>query len=38
MSKNINIFKKIYVYLRSMLIQFFDKKKSSTIIYVCKLK
>jgi len=38
MSNNINIFKKIYVYLRSMLIQFFDKKKSSTIIYVCKLK
>ena len=38
MSKNINIFKKIFTYLRTLIIQFFNKKKSSTIIYICKLK
>ena len=37
-SKNINIFKKIYVYLKSVTAQFFNKEKSSTIVYVCKLK
>ena len=38
MSENINMLKKIFTYLRTLIIQFFNKKKSSTIIYICKLK
>ena len=38
MSKNINILKKIFIFFNSLIIQSFNVKKSSTIIYICKLK
>ena len=36
LSKNLNIFKKIYVLLKSIIVISFNKKNSSSLLYVCK--
>ena len=38
LSKNLNIFKKIYVLLKSLIVISFNRKKSSSLLYVCKRK
>ena len=38
MSKNTNVLYKIFIYLHSLIVQYLNKKKSSTIVYICKLK
>ncbi len=36
LSKNLNIFKKIYVLLKSIIVILFNKRKSSSLLYICK--
>ena len=36
LSKNLNVFKKMYVLLKSLIVISFNKKKSSSLLYVCK--
>ena len=38
LSKNLNIFKKIYILLKSLIVISFNRKKSSSLLYVCKRK